>query len=150
MNVPVYALVLAGGKSSRMHTDKAALAYHGRSQLAEAMRLAAPLAARAFVSVRADQVDDPVRASFAQIIDRHENLGPIAGIMAAQEQYPNVAWLVLACDLPYLDAATLEHLLRARDPARDATAYTSSHDGLPEPLCAIYEPSSREKLASYL
>jgi molybdopterin-guanine dinucleotide biosynthesis protein A len=150
MNVPVYALVLAGGKSSRMHTDKAALAYHGRSQLAEAMRLAAPLAARAFVSVRADQVDDPVRASFAQIIDRHENLGPIAGIMAAQEQYPNVAWLVLACDLPYLDAATLEHLLRARDPARDATAYTSSHDGLPEPLCAIYEPASREKLAAYL
>jgi molybdopterin-guanine dinucleotide biosynthesis protein A len=133
-----------------MHTDKAALAYHGRSQLAEAMRLVAPLTARAFVSVRADQVDDPLRTGFAQIIDRRENLGPIAGIMAAQEQFPNVAWLVLACDLPFLDAATLEHLLRARDPARDATAYLSSHDGLPEPLCAIYEPGSREKLAAYL
>jgi molybdopterin-guanine dinucleotide biosynthesis protein A len=150
MSAPVYALVLTGGKSSRMHTDKAALAYHGRSQLAEAMRLVAPLTARAFVSVRADQVDDPLRAGFAQIIDRRENVGPIAGIMAAQEQFPSVAWLVLACDLPFLDAATLEHLLRARDPARDATAYLSSHDGLPEPLCAIYEPGSREKLAAYL
>jgi molybdenum cofactor guanylyltransferase len=150
MSAPVYALVLAGGKSSRMHTDKAALVYHGRSQLAEAMRLVTPLTARAFVSVRADQVDDPVRAGFAQIIDRRENLGPIAGIMAAQEQYPDAAWLVLACDLPYLDAATLEHLLRARNPARDATAYTSSHDGLPEPLCAIYEPASRPMLVAYL
>lgn len=150
MSAPVYALVLAGGKSSRMHADKAALAYHGRSQLAEAMRLVAPLTARAFVSVRADQVDDPLRAGFAQIIDRRENVGPIAGIMAAQEEFPNVAWLVLACDLPFLDAATLEHLLRARDPARDATAYLSSHDGLPEPLCAIYEPGSRERLAAYL
>jgi molybdenum cofactor guanylyltransferase len=150
MSAPVYALVLAGGRSSRMQADKAALAYHGRAQLTEAMRLVAPLTARAFVSVRADQVDDPLRAGFPQIIDRREDLGPAAGIMAAQEEFPDVAWLVLACDLPFLDAATLEHLLRARDPASDATAYISSHDGLPEPLCAIYEPASRAKLAAYL
>jgi molybdopterin-guanine dinucleotide biosynthesis protein A len=150
MSAPVYALVLAGGKSSRMQNDKAALPYHGRSQLAEAMRLVAPLVARAFVSVRKDQIDDPLRARFAQIIDRQENLGPIAGIVAAQEEYPSVAWLVLACDLPFLDTETLKHLLRARDPARDATAYLSSHDGLPEPLCAIYEPGSRKALAAYL
>jgi molybdopterin-guanine dinucleotide biosynthesis protein A len=150
MSAPVYALVLAGGRSLRMQADKAALAYHGRSQLAEAMLLVAPLTARAFVSVRADQIDDPLRAGFPQIIDRREDLGPAAGIMAAQEEFPEAAWLVLACDLPFLDAATLEHLLRARDPARDATAYLSSHDGLPEPLCAIYEPQSRAKLAAYL
>jgi molybdopterin-guanine dinucleotide biosynthesis protein A len=150
MSAPVYALVLAGGKSSRMQNDKAALPYHGRSQLTEAMRLVAPLVARAFVSVRKDQIDDPLRARFAQIIDRQENLGPIAGIVAAQEEYPSVAWLVLACDLPFLDTETLKHLLRARDPARDATAYLSSHDGLPEPLCAIYEPGSRKALAAYL
>jgi molybdopterin-guanine dinucleotide biosynthesis protein A len=150
MSAPVYALVLAGGRSSRMHADKAALAYHGRAQLGEAMRLVAPLTARAFVSVRADQVSDPLRAGFAQIIDRREEVGPIAGILAAQAQFPQVAWLVLACDLPFLDAATLQHLLEARDPARDATAYLSSHDGLPEPLCAIYEPASAPKLAAYL
>ena len=150
MSAPVYALVLAGGRSSRMQTDKAQLAYHGRAQLAEAMQLVAPLVVRAFVSVRADQVDDPLRAGFAQIVDRRENVGPIAGILAAQEQFPEVAWLVLACDLPFLDAPTLQHLLRARAAARDATAYLSSHDGLPEPLCAIYEPASRQKLAAYL
>lgn len=133
-----------------MHTDKAALSYHGRSQLTEAMRLVTPLVARAFVSVRADQVDDPLRAGFAQIIDREANMGPIAGIMAAQQQFPDVAWLVIACDLPFLDAGTLAHLLAARDPARDATAYLSSHDGLPEPLCAIYEPASAKTLAAYL
>jgi molybdopterin-guanine dinucleotide biosynthesis protein A len=150
MSAHVYGLVLAGGRSSRMHTDKAALSYHGRSQLTEAMRLVTPLVARAFVSVRADQVDDPLRADFAQIIDREANMGPIAGIMAAQQQFPDVAWLVIACDLPFLDAGTLAHLLAARDPARDATAFLSSHDGLPEPLCAIYEPASAKTLAAYL
>ena len=133
-----------------MQSDKAVLAYHGRPQLAETMHLVAPLTARAFVSVRADQVDDPLRAGFAQIVDRRADVGPIAGILAAQEQYADVAWLVLACDLPFLNAITLKHLLHARDPARLATAYRSSHDTLPEPLCAIYEPASRAALTTYL
>jgi len=150
MSVPIYALVLAGGKSSRMQTDKAALAYRGRAQLAETMHLVAPLLARAFVSVRPDQVDDPLRAGFAQVVDRRADIGPLAGILAAQEEYPDVAWLVLACDLPFLNASTLKHLLHARDPARLASAYRSSHDALPEPLCAIYEPASHAALAAYL
>ena len=150
MSTPLYGLVLAGGRSTRMREDKAALNYHGRSQLEEAMQTVTPFVSRAFVSVRADQLRDPVRAGFAQIIDREANQGPIAGIMAAQAQYHNVAWLVLACDLPFLDAQTLDVLVRARDPDRDATAYLSSHDGLPEPLCAIYEPASRAKLAAFI
>jgi molybdopterin-guanine dinucleotide biosynthesis protein A len=147
---PLYGLVLAGGRSTRMGRDKAALAYQGRTQLERAMALLSAHVARAFVSVRADQRIDAVRARFAQISDAHENLGPIAGLLAAQAQHPEAAWLVLACDLPLLDEATLAHLLRARDPARAATAYRSSHDGLPEPLCAIYEPRSREPLAAYV
>jgi molybdopterin-guanine dinucleotide biosynthesis protein A len=150
MSAAVYGLVLAGGRSARMHADKATLSYRGAAQLTQAMRLVTALVARAFVSVRADQVDEPLRAGFAQIVDREVNMGPIAGIMAAQAQYPQVAWLVVACDLPFLDAATLEHLLAARDPARAATAYLSSHDGLPEPLCTLYEPASAQMLAAYL
>ncbi len=146
---PLYGLVLAGGRSTRMRRDKAALAYQGRMQLERAMALLSAHVARAFVSVRADQRSDPVRARFAQISDAHEDLGPIAGVLAALAVHPEAAWLVLACDLPLLDEATLTHLLRARDPARTATAYRSSHDGLPEPLCAIYEPRSREPLAAY-
>ncbi len=148
---PLYGLVLAGGRSTRMGRDKAALTYGGDTpQLERAMALLSAHVARAFVSVRADQGSDPVRARFAQILDAHENLGPIAGLLAAQAQHPEAAWLVLACDLPLLDEATLAHLLRARDTARTATAYRSSHDGLPEPLCAIYEPRSREPLAAYV
>ena len=147
---PLYGLVLAGGRSSRMQRDKATLSYHGRSQLEWAMDLITPFVERAFVSVRPDQKSDPVRAKFAQIVDTADNLGPIAGIMAAQAAHPDAAWLVLACDLPFLDAATLKHLIWARQEDKPATAYRSSHDGLPEPLCAIYEPASREAIATYV
>ena len=147
---PLYGLVLAGGRSSRMRRDKAALTYQGRTQLERAMALLTPHVARAYVSVRADQAHDPLRTRFAQIADMHENLGPIAGILAAHARHPQAAWLVLACDLPLLDEATLTALLRARAPARTATAYRSSHDGLPEPLCAIWEPHSAAALAAYV
>jgi molybdopterin converting factor subunit 1 len=150
MSALLYGLVLAGGRSSRMGQDKAALRVGGRTQLEQAMALLAPHVARAFVSVRKDQRADPLRARFEQIEDTREDLGPIAGIIAAQERYPECAWLVLACDLPLLDAATLEHLLRARAPERLATAFRSSHDRLPEPLCAVYEPASRGALAAYV
>ncbi|HTT02399.1 MAG TPA: NTP transferase domain-containing protein [Steroidobacteraceae bacterium] len=146
----VYGLVLAGGRSKRMRRDKAALEFHGRRQLEWAVGLLEPVVERAFVSVRADQTDDPVRARFARIVDRHTDIGPIAGIAAAQQEHPRVAWLVLACDLPLLDRPTLEHLLQARQPQRQATAYRSSHDGLPEPLCAIYEPSSSAAVSAYI
>jgi molybdopterin-guanine dinucleotide biosynthesis protein A len=148
---PLFGLVLAGGRSTRMGRDKAALTYGGHvSQLERAVALLRPHVTRAFVSVRADQADDPVRARYEQIRDRAENLGPIAGLLAAQAAHPQAAWLVLACDLPLLDEATLTHLKRARDPARAATAYRSSHDGLPEPLCAIYEPRSGALADAYV
>lgn len=147
----LYGLVLAGGRSSRMGRDKAALTYGGETpQLARAMALIAPHVARAFVSVRPDQADDPLRARYPQIVDTLTDVGPIAGLIAAQAAYPQAAWLVLACDLPLLDERTLTHLLRSRDPLRTATAYRSSHDGLPEPLCAIYEPASAAQLAARL
>jgi molybdopterin-guanine dinucleotide biosynthesis protein A len=147
---PLYGLVLAGGRSTRMQRDKAALEYAGRSQLVRAVELITPLVERVFVSVRPEQAGDPLRARFAQIIDSGEVAGPIAGIIAAQSGHPDAAWLVLACDLPLLDPQTLGHLLRSRRPERQATAYRSTHDGLPEPLCAIYEPSSREAMRAYV
>ncbi|MBV8403270.1 MAG: NTP transferase domain-containing protein [Gammaproteobacteria bacterium] len=147
---PLLGLVLAGGRSARMRSDKAALLYGGRSQLERAMELIAPHVARAYVSVRADQDADPLRARFAQIRDTHENLGPVAGLLAAQAAHPHAAWLVLACDLPLLDEATLAYLVSSRAPQRAATAYRSSHDGLPEPLCAIWEPRSAAALAAYV
>ena len=150
MSAPLYGLVLAGGRSSRMGRDKAALPVGGRTQLEHAMTLLAPHVARAFVSVRADQRADPLRSGFEQIADTRDDLGPIAGIIAAQERYPQSAWLVLACDLPLLDAATLALLVRERAPERLATAFRSSHDALPEPLCAVWEPASRAALAAYV
>lgn len=146
---PIYGLVLTGGRSTRMNRDKAGLAYHGRNQLERTMELLEPFCAERFVSVRSDQRNDPLRARYAQIVDRESNLGPLAGILSAQAEKPTAAWLVVACDLPRLDEQTLAQLIARRDRKRLATAFRSSSDELPEPLCAIYEPTSAPLIAAY-
>jgi molybdopterin-guanine dinucleotide biosynthesis protein A len=146
---PVFGLVLAGGASSRMRRDKAALPYRGRTQLDRAFEQIARYVERPFVSVRASQVQDGARTGKPQIEDRFEGEGPIIGIRSAFAAYPGVAWLVVACDLPFLSDAALEQLLAARDPSALATAFRSVHDGLPEPLCAIWEPASAAPLDAH-
>jgi molybdopterin-guanine dinucleotide biosynthesis protein A len=150
MTAPLHGLVLAGGHSKRMGRDKAAIEFEGRTQLERAFGLLDNLVARSFVSVRPDQRNDPLRAGYPQIVDLGDIEGPIAGIRAAQLGHPEAAWLVLACDLPLLDIATLQRLIAQRDPTRIATAFRSSHDGLPEPLCAIYEPAAAQLLAAWI
>ena len=150
MTATVYGLVLAGGRSKRMQRDKAALDYGGRPQLLATWELVTAMTERAFVSVRTDQRDEPLRASLPQIVDAVDAEGPIAGILSALDAHPDRAWLVVACDLPRLDRATLGRLFAERDPSQLATAYRSAYDGLPEPLCAIYEPASRGPLHAFL
>ncbi len=138
----VYGLVLAGGRSRRMGHDKALLDRGGQSQLAFAVELLADCVGRVFVSTRADQENDAERGQFEQIVDRYDELGPLAGILSAMEEYPGVDWLVVACDLPNIDARTILYLLDHRSTSKPFVAYASSYNGLPEPLCALYADGS--------
>ena len=138
----IFGLVLAGGRSRRMGQDKALLERDGQSQLEHAYSLLTELTDRQFVSTRTDQQGDAERSRFPQIVDQYDDIGPVAGILSALEAHPDADWLVLACDLPNLDRPTLQYLLDHRAAEKPFTAYRSSHDGLPEPLCAIYRSGS--------
>lgn len=138
MNKLTYGLILAGGESRRLGHDKALLDRHGKSQLAYLSGLLKEHVDSVFVSARADQKDDKERSQFDQIVDAYDDIGPVAGILTALESFPDADWLVVACDLPNVDHATIDLLLRERSEQHPFTAYVSSYDGLPEPLCAIY------------
>lgn len=153
--VELYGLVLAGGESRRMGSDKALLRKDGKSQLARAVALLREHTNSVFVSARQTQANDSERSRHPLIFDRYDDLGPVAGILSAQDEHPQVAWLVLACDLPNVDALTMSELVKAfrAEPGsaqRPFVAYASSHDGLPEPLCAIYTPHSRPLMDAFV
>jgi molybdopterin-guanine dinucleotide biosynthesis protein A len=101
-----------------------------------------------FVSVRTPDDrrfgDDPV------IVDTLTFSGPANGILSAMKTAPDKAWLVLGCDLPLITSEVLSELIAARDPRKTATAYKAQNNGLPEPLCAIYEPGIFNHMMAFI
>ncbi|GAA3979321.1 NTP transferase domain-containing protein [Hymenobacter antarcticus] len=148
--VPVLrGLVLAGGRSERMQTDKGALHYHALDQRQHTAALLSEFCPDVRVSVRPDQAAG-LPAGLTPLPDTFLNLGPLGGLLSAFQADPNAAWLVLACDLPFLTRATLEFLVTHRQAARAATALRSPWNDFPEPLVTIWEPRSYGQLLRFL
>ncbi len=141
-------LVLAGGQSTRMGADKAALQVDGRTLLACSVEALETVTTSVHVAVRAEQADNELRRQFALLLDVPPARGPAAALVAAWRHDPDAAWLVLACDMPALGGGALQALVTSRDPSRGGTAWRTPEDGLPEPLCAIWEPATLARLAA--
>lgn len=149
-NREVYGLVLAGGKSRRMGRDKALLDRGGQSQLAYAFELLGRHVDKVFVSTSAELATDAERSQYPLIVDRYSDMGPVAGILSALRKYPDVDWLVVACDLPNIDDETIENILTHRDGEQYFTAYSSSCDALPEPMCALYHAGCADAIKAFV
>lgn len=146
----IFGLVLAGGQSRRMGQDKALIEHDGESQLARTARILGQQVDDVYVSARSSQINDAERARFPLIVDRFADMGPVAGILSAMLEHPDVDWLIVACDMPGIDTPTIANLLANRECTQPIVAYRSSYDGLPEPLCAIYKPESRNIIEQFV
>jgi molybdopterin-guanine dinucleotide biosynthesis protein A len=146
---PLHGLVLAGGKSRRMGTDKSVLQYHSKPQRDVMMDFLEKNCEATKLSCRPEQAGELVYTHDV-LPDSFVGLGPMGAILSAFRQAPNCAWLVVACDLPLLDEAAIRFLVENRDPSAIATAYRSPESGFPEPLVAIWEPKSYPVLLQFL
>lgn len=147
--VPLYGLVLAGGKSVRMGHDKSVIQWHGREQRYYMADLLRHVCDEVYISCRPDQ-ERRIDSNYRAIADSVPGGGPLVGILSAFASKPDVAWLVVACDLPLLDLTTLQYLVQNRDTNSIATTFKSPFDSLPEPLITIWEPAAFEKLRAHI
>lgn len=144
---PMNALLLVGGKSSRMGRDKASLTYRSKPQYEVMQELVRPYVNETWLSVRPGQ---EIQSDLPELTDQFEGLGPLGAILTAFQKYPNHAWLVLACDLPFLDQSVIEELIDNRSVKHVATAFQNEESGFAEPLITIWEPKSYNRLLSFL
>lgn len=145
----LYGLVLSGGKSTRMGEDKGLIQYHDVPQREHLYHMLDTVCDRTFLSIRKDQ-ESEVPERFKTITDRDDYRGPYNGLLSAHIEYPKVAWLVLACDLPLMDLEAITELIAARNPNKVASAFADAENPLPEPLCAIWEPDALRRSIAYL
>ncbi len=139
-SMPLTAVILAGGQSRRMGTDKALLRLpSGGPTLSERVVMAARAVTDDVVIVAEDAGRLPPMA-VRTAPDAIAGAGPLAGLVAGFEsaRYPGI--LALACDLPYLSVPLLQWMA-ARPRTWDALIpYLPNEGGKTgwEPLHAIY------------
>jgi molybdopterin-guanine dinucleotide biosynthesis protein A len=137
----IEAFILVGGKSSRMGRDKALLEISGKPLAARAAEMVKPLVANVML------IGEPRRQAelgLPVIADRWPGAGPLGAIATALLGTTKPWALILACDLPYLNAEWIgslcERALAAPPDAFDALVPASAN-GL-EPLCALYRATA--------
>lgn len=140
----VKSLILIGGKSTRMGTNKSLLEFHGKPQKDVAKELLENNHLETYFSVANSSENDN------EISDTFLNLGPFGGICSAFQKDPNSAWFVLATDLPFVNDELIKLLLEKRNPSKVATAIKGKNKEFVEPLITIYEPKAYPILLQYL
>ncbi len=135
MNTPdICAVILAGGKSSRMGSNKALLHFGGRPLISVLVDRIRPITSQILISS-----NDPHPYEFLNlpvIPDKYRGQGPLAGLHAAMLWNDCSLYMALACDLPNLEAPLLRRLVgfaKGYD-----VAIPRTKDGLAHPLCAVY------------
>jgi len=130
----VTAFILAGGKSTRMGTDKAFVEYEGQTMLARALDLARSVASDVWIVGSEEKF-----AVFAPVVeDIFRESGPLGGIHAALRASLTDLNLMLAVDMPFVSWAFLQYLMTQARGAPDASVAVPRRDGRWQPLCAIY------------
>ena len=142
---PLYGGLLIGGNSSRMGSPKQLLRVGGRPLAGiAAAALGAGLGADRTVVLGAGGLPEAL-LGLGQLPDSPGFAGPGAGLIAAHRWAPEAAWIVAACDHPWLRAEHIEWLAGQRKPGRWAVI-PKQGDGHTCPTLALYEPQALERL----
>src|ERR1700722_7373769 len=126
--------ILAGGKSTRMGSDKAFLEFEGRTLLARSLELARTLSPNVLIGGSRDKF-----APFATVVeDEFPNCGPLGGIHAVLRASHTNLNLILAVDMPSIPRALLQLLIAEALGAPGLMAVVPRWDEAWQPLCAVY------------
>ncbi|MFZ0136829.1 MAG: molybdenum cofactor guanylyltransferase [Candidatus Sulfotelmatobacter sp.] len=130
----VSVFILAGGKSTRMGTDKAFVDYDGRPLLVRALDLARSVVPGVWIVGSKEKF-----AEFAPVVeDVFRDCGPLGGIHAALLGSLTELNLMLGVDMPFVSRTFLQYLITQARDAPEASVIVPRSDGRRQPLCAIY------------
>jgi molybdenum cofactor guanylyltransferase len=147
-------VILCGGQSSRMGSDKGLLTLEAKTWAQTAFEKMTGLGITVKISVNEQQF--PEYAAVFQpgdLVADNKSIalkGPLLGVLSAQLAFPNEDLFILACDMLLMETTILReiYIIYKNDPSHEAYFYTN--DGEPEPLCGIYTSTGLASIVSML
>lgn len=129
------SVILAGGESRRMGTEKADLRLGDRSFLQVLLDVLVPISERVLVVGRHNASVRPTPA-LAFIPDSLPGAGPLGGLITGLAASHSEKIMSVACDMPLVTAEAVELLVQECDERHDVAVPET--DGRLHPLCAAY------------
>jgi molybdenum cofactor guanylyltransferase len=141
----VLGIILCGGQSSRMGSDKGLLKLEANTWAQTAIDKMSALTIPVKISVNSQQYPD-YEALFpnTDLITDKTTLsikGPLLGVLSSHLQFPREDLFVLACDMPLMESSLLHTLFKNYQQEPSFSAYVFTNEGEAEPLCGIYKAS---------
>jgi molybdenum cofactor guanylyltransferase len=136
----VSSFITAGGRSSRMGTDKAWLELDGRPMIEHVIAAVAPLTKSVGIIANLPEYE---RLGYPVFGDTHVGIGPLEAIRTALSNSSTSHVILVACDLPFVTTELFSFLLKNTE--EHYVTVPIGPDGNLEPLCAVYH---REALAA--
>jgi molybdopterin-guanine dinucleotide biosynthesis protein A len=130
----ITGILLAGGKSSRMGTDKGFLKLNKKSFIEYSMEALQPLVSQMLIVANNPDYDV---FKIKRVDDLIKDAGPLAGIYSGLKHSKTEYNLVLSCDIPLIKTEILEKLMEAQDGCQDVIQIISN--GKSMPLIALYK-----------
>ncbi len=133
------AVILAGGRSTRMGFDKQMLTAEGRRLTEHLIDSLSPRFSDIMVASRTPELYDQKKVRVIE--DIHEGIGPLGGIHAALTKAKSEFVFVIACDMPYLEPAYIDYMM-ARLAEQTYNACVTERGGYLEGFHAFYHRSA--------
>lgn len=135
-------VVLCGGQSSRMGSDKGLLMVDDKTWTQKAIDTLSNFQIPIVISVNKNQYQEYSSIFLTDtLIPDDPSLqlrGPLCGLLSVYLAYPNEDLLILACDMPLINTELIKQLLRKYN-TESADAFIYTTDGEPEPMPGIYK-----------
>ncbi|WP_147676795.1 molybdenum cofactor guanylyltransferase [Algibacter pacificus] len=132
----ITGIILAGGKSSRMGTDKGFLMLNNKSFTQHSIDALTPLVSEIIIVSNHDNYDT---FDLKRVEDLIEDAGPVAGIYSGLKASKTEYNLVLSCDIPLINSDVLTRLISGIDNTSEVIQIESI--GRKMPLIAVYKKS---------
>ena len=140
----ITGVILAGGKNSRMGTDKGLLMVEGEKIIERIIDAMKPVVDEIMIISNGNNYNNLGYKVYSDII---KECGPMGGIHTALSFSNTEKNLIVSCDMPLLDSETFKIIV---ENSNECEIVIPEHNGITEPLCAVYSTVCRNKFSQLL
>jgi molybdopterin-guanine dinucleotide biosynthesis protein A len=141
----ITGIVLAGGKSSRMGSDKGLLKFGDKTFVETIIAAMKPLVNKIIIVSNNPEYD---QLGYLRVEDDIKDSGPLAGLYSGLKHSDSEYNLVLSCDIPMIKTEVLEKLIDTDYKQYEVTQIESQNKTMP--LIAIYQKQCMQKCLELL